>query len=131
MSVKLQSLDRRIRVRMVDQRMQVEVRLTGDGTIVENNTSLDPTKRKDVLKIQEELSQAAQKSVEELVERVQKQYKTDIFGIGESVHRQHPVQWKALRPKWKETFSELRVSVDVKIQCKDPGQSNSSLKSVL
>lgn len=129
-SLKLQSLRRRIHVKMVDKQIQIDVHLTGEGTIVENDANLDPTKREDLRIIQDELSQTTQKSIKQLIEKVQKQYKTDIFGFGESVHQQYPRQWKTLNKDWYKTFPELNVSVNVKLQCKDPGETNSAIKSM-
>jgi spore germination protein KC len=127
-SLKLQSIGRRIRVKMVNKQPQIDVLLTGKGTIVENNANLDPSKRKDLQIIQDELSQTTQKSLQQLIEKAQKQYKIDIFGFGERVHEQHPHQWKTLNRSWNETFPQIHVSVKVELQCKDPGQSNSSTR---
>jgi spore germination protein KC len=128
-SLKLQSLGQRIRVKKVNNQLQIDVRLTGKGTIVENNASLDPSKRKDLQIIQDELSQTTQKSIQQLIKKVQNQYKTDIFGFGERVHEQYPHEWKTtLNQNWNEIFPKLPISVKVDLQCKDPGQSNSSLK---
>lgn len=129
-SLKLQSLGRRIHVKMVDEQIQIDVLLTGEGTIVENNSNLDPTKLKDLYIIQDELSQTTRKSIQQLIEKVQKQYKTDIFGFGESVHQQHPYQWRTLKRDWNDTFPELHVSVKVELQCKNPGETSSSVKSM-
>jgi spore germination protein KC len=128
-SLKLQSLAQRIRVKMVDNQPQIDVRLTGEGTIVENNADLDPSKSKDLQIIQNELSQTAQKSIQQLINKAQKQYKTDIFGFGERVHEQYPHQWKnTLNQNWNKTFPQLPISVKVELLCKDPGQSNSSTR---
>jgi spore germination protein KC len=127
-SLKLQSLGRRIHVKMVDEQIQIDVHLTGKGTIVENNANLDPSKPKDLQIIQDELSQTTQKSIQQLIKKVQEKYKTDIFGFGESVHQQYPHQWKTLNQNWNETFPQLHVSVKVELQVKDPGQTNSSMK---
>jgi spore germination protein KC len=129
-SLKLRSLDRRIRVKMIDKQIQIDVHLTGEGTILENNTNLDPTKRKDLNIIQEELSQTTQKSIQKMIKKVQEQYKTDIFGFGESVHRKYPYQWKTLKRDWNDTFPELDISVKVELQSKDPGETTSSIKSI-
>lgn len=127
-SLKLQSLGQRIRVKMVEKKVHIDVRLTGSGTIVENNSNLDPTKLKDFRIIQDELSQKTQKSIQRLIEKVQKQYKTDIFGFGERVHQQYPNQWKILKRDWNDTFPELDVSVKVEFQSIDLGETNSSVK---
>jgi spore germination protein KC len=125
-TLKMQSLGQRIQVKMVNERIKMDVHLTGKGTIVENNTNLDPTNKKDLHIIQDELSQTTQKSIERLIEKVKKQYKIDIFGFGESVHRQYPNQWRTLKRNWNDTFTELQITVKVQLQIEDSGQSKSS-----
>jgi spore germination protein KC len=129
-SLNLQSLGQRIRVKMVDNQLQIDLRLIGKGVIIENNANLDPTKAKDLQIIQDALNQTAQKSIQQLIEKAQKQYKTDIFGFGEIVHQQYPNQWKTLNQNWNETFPQLHVSVQVELQSKDMGQNHSSIKSM-
>jgi spore germination protein KC len=126
-SLRLEKLGRRIRVKKVDERIQINVHLKGEGTIMENNTNLDPSKRKDLLLIQDELSHKTQKSVQLLVKKVQKKYKIDIFGFGESVHQQYPQKWKTLKKNWTKIFPTVDVSVKVDLQINDPGITNSSL----
>jgi spore germination protein KC len=128
--LKLLSLGRRVQVKMIDKQIKIDVLLTGEGTIVENNTNLDPTKRNDLQIIEDKLSETTQRSIQQLIEKVQKQHKTDIFGFGVHVHRQYPEQWKTLKRDWNATFPELKVSVKVELHCKDPGETNSSIKSI-
>lgn len=126
-SVRLEKLGRRIRVKKVDERIQFDVHLIGVGTILENNTNLDPSRRKDLLLIQDELSHKTQKYIQLLVKKVQKKYKMDIFGFGESVHQQYPQKWKTLKKNWPKTFPTVDVSVKLDLQINDPGLTNSSL----
>ncbi|WP_274649501.1 Ger(x)C family spore germination protein [Paenibacillus humicola] len=127
-TLNLKSLGSRIRAETVGDRIRIHVRLTGKGTVVENNTSLNPTKRADLRIIQDELGRVARESVQQMIEKVQKQYKTDIFGFGEHVHWQYPHRWKTLKRNWNKTFPKLDVSVDVKLYGKDPGETGSSVK---
>jgi spore germination protein KC len=75
------------------------------------------------------MSQTTQKSVQQLIAKAQKQYKIDFFGFGERVHEQLPYLWKkTLNQNWNNTFPQIPISVKVDLQCKDPGQDNSSVK---
>ncbi|MBW7455596.1 Ger(x)C family spore germination protein [Paenibacillus sepulcri] len=131
LSLRLQSLKRLIRVKITGQRIEIDVRLKGKGTVVENNSKLDPAKKEELRLIEDKFSQLAQKSTQQLIEKVQKQYKTDIFGFGESVHRQYPRQWKTIKREWNGTFPQVQVKVQVDIKCKDPGQTSSPIKSLI
>ncbi|MBO7743647.1 Ger(x)C family spore germination protein [Paenibacillus sp. MWE-103] len=128
-SVKMRTMKHQVRVKPSGSHIDVDVHLTGKGIIVENNSDLDPTKRTDLMTIQKTLSESTQTAIAEMVNKVQKQYKADIFAFGENFHRQQPVRWKTVMPKWKETFPRVHITVKVDIQCKDPGQTSSSLKN--
>jgi len=62
------------------------------------------------------------KRCEEVVKKVQKDYKTDIFGFGEAIHRQYPKLWKELKDNWDEEFSNLQVNYTVKSEIMRLGQ---------
>lgn len=126
-SLAVQSLKHRTQIKIVKHQPQINISLHGTGSIVENNSSLDPSKDDDLKTIQTKLSQEAEEKVRKLVEKAQHQYKIDIFGIGEQVHRQHPEIWKTLKPHWHETFPELPITVSVHLRYRDPGQTNSSM----
>jgi len=127
-SLKLDSLGRRIRAKIVGKHIHIDINLTGKGTIVENHTNLDPLKQRDLHIIQDELSKTTQTSIQQFIDRVQKQYKVDIFGFGESVHQQCPYQWKSLKHRWSSIFPTIDVSVKVKLRCQDIGQTNSAIR---
>ncbi|MGN7165993.1 Ger(x)C family spore germination protein [Paenibacillus cellulositrophicus] len=126
-SLAVQSPKHRTHIKMVKNKPQIYISLHGTGSIVENNSPLDPSKDDDLKIIQTRLSQEAEEKVRKLVDKAQHQYKIDIFGIGEQVHRQHPEVWKTLKPHWHETFPELPITVSVHLRYRDPGQTNSSL----
>jgi spore germination protein KC len=126
-SLTVQSLKHHTRVKIVKHQPQVFISLHGIGSIVENNSSLDPTKDDDLKTIQKKMSQQSVEKVRQLVAKAQHQYKIDIFGIGEHVHQKYPRQWKSLKPHWYETFPEIPITVSVHLEYRDPGQTNSSL----
>jgi spore germination protein KC len=129
-SLYLQSVNRQIRVKEINDQVQVEVQLTGKGTIIENNTSLDTTREQDLHIIQDELSQTAKRAVQGTIDKVQKQFKTDIFGFGKKVHEQYPAKWKSLKQEWNQTFPQLPVSVHVELKVTDPGQTTASFHGI-
>lgn len=127
-SLRLDSLGRRIRAKIVGKHIHIDINLTGKATIMENHTDLDPVKLKDLHTIQDELSKTTQTSIQQLIERVQKQYKVDTFGFGESVHQQCPYQWKSLKHHWSRIFPTIDISVKVRLQCQDVGNTNSAIR---
>lgn len=128
-TLRVGSLKSRIRVHLTDGGQPgIEVRLLGGGAVIENNSSLNPSKSSDRRIIETKLSDATRHSVEQLIDQVQHQYKTDVFGFGEHIHRRYPQRWKTLKKEWNQHFSELPVSVRVTLHAKNPGQTNSAMK---
>lgn len=105
----------------------MHIQLQGSGNIVENNSSLDPSKAQDLGAIQKKLSQEAEKDVIKLIQKAQKQYKVDILGLGELVHQKYPHEWKSLQKNWNDTFSKMTITAEVHLRYHDPGQTNASM----
>lgn len=131
-TLRLQKLSSRIRVGLTKEgEPSIEVSLRGDGNIIENNSSLDPSKSGDRRTVEQELASVTQQSVRQLIGKVQRQYKTDVFGFGERIHRRYPGRWKTLKKDWNRNFSELQVSIRVTLHAKSSGQTGSAMKRFL
>ena len=52
---------------------------------------------------------------------------TDIYGIGASVHRQYPKQWKTMENKWDQIYPKIRLSVDMETTLIGTGRISESL----
>ncbi|MGO4546687.1 Ger(x)C family spore germination protein [Paenibacillus sp. 2TAB23] len=127
-SVIFKFLHSRIKARMTGDKIRIHIELTGKGSIVENNTNLDPTKTADLRIIEEKLEMKLKHEIQELIVQAQTKYHIDIFGFGEKVHHQLPKQWKIHQDQWDRTFSGLQISVGLNVKCDDPGQTNKSIK---
>jgi len=70
---------------------------------------------------------ATEKEVERLVknvlEKIQKEYQTDVSGFGTRLRIEYPKIWNKLRKDWDQTFSEVPIQCEVKITIKDYGTS--------
>lgn len=49
-----------------------------------------------------------------VLQKAQQQYKVDVFGFGEAVHRSYPNDWKSIEPEWSKIFPEVQVDIQVK-----------------
>lgn len=127
LSVKLEDLSRNIRTKLDGDQIQAEIALAGKGIFIENNSDWEPIRTKDLALVQDALNEQAKQAVLDLAAKAQKQYRLDLFRIGNSLHKQHPIEWKALRPEWKHIFPKIDIAVSIRIECKDPGQTGSTM----
>ncbi|WP_274652968.1 Ger(x)C family spore germination protein [Paenibacillus humicola] len=98
-----------------------KVSLSGQGMIVENNTKLDLSLLKNVRKLEEALKKETEKQALQTIHHVQKQFKTDIFGFGDTVRRKHPYRWKTMKTRWQQIFPEAEMTVNADLKVKSVG----------
>lgn len=61
-------------------------------------------------------SEDIKKNVEALIVRAQKEFKSDIFGFGETVKDVNPNLWRDIADNWHDIFQGIDVDVDVNIK---------------
>ena len=127
-SLDLTKLGKQIRPSLRGNHIAFSVCLTGQGMIRENNTDLDLTQVKNIHIVESELDKEAQKQVQQMITKVQQEYKADIFGFGERIHRQYPYQWKVLKKRWETEFPKEEVTVKVHLTIKRVGLTGPSLQ---
>lgn len=130
MTMTIQFLKRDIRTKISGNRIHVQIRLTGKGSLVENNTDLDPTRSNDLKLIEAAFNKQIQTEALRIVKKLQDNEKLDIFGFGQHVHIQHPREWKHFKENWDSVFPTLSVSVVGNVHCYHPGQINSSINKL-
>lgn len=64
-------------------------------------------------RIQESAETAIREEIESSLQKTQKKWKTDIYGIGHAVERQYPAYWKANQDRWGELFGAMPIEVKV------------------
>ncbi|MCP3028796.1 Ger(x)C family spore germination protein [Halobacillus sp. A5] len=119
--LRVQDLKRKISPKVKDGKMHLHVQLDGKGSVQENNTNLDLSASKDVERLEKEAEKYYQKRVEDMIDKVQSEYQTDILDFGLTLFRKHPQEWKQVKQNWEEIFTETEVTVDVNIKIRDVG----------
>ncbi|MFB5192379.1 Ger(x)C family spore germination protein [Alicyclobacillus fastidiosus] len=126
-SLNLSKLGAHIQPSLQGNKIKFVVTLTGEGTIPENNTSLDLSQTKNLNLIQNAFDKQCQQQVQQVISKVQQEYKADILGFGEAFHRKYPEQWKSLKKNWGEEFPKSDVTVKVNLKIKRVGLTGPSL----
>lgn len=83
--------------------------------IAENSKLKDLSSDEAVEQFRKQAQDAMTQEIEELIEKVQAEYGSDIFGFGNTVKSNMPKAWKQVKNKWDEMFKTLDVQVDVNL----------------
>ncbi|MGG1554271.1 Ger(x)C family spore germination protein [Paenibacillus ferrarius] len=115
------NLSSTIKTNMKDGKPTIQISLKGVGTIRENLTEFDLSNSSKLALVESALNRYVKKLAEDTIRRVQENYSTDIFALGEKIHEQHPIEWKSLRQNWEEHFHGLDISVNAQVHLKRIG----------
>lgn len=110
------------------QDVSFHVSVYGLADVKENDSSLDLSKSENVQLLEKAYEQYEETEINNMVQRVQTQYGTDIFRFGEAVHRRYPVQWNKLKKNWSQEFPKAKVTVEVHIKIQRTGLTGAPLQ---
>jgi len=96
-----------------DEKAIVKVNVRLEGDIVESQCNLDFSKQKNIRKVDNQLKRELEKRANQLFDRLQKDFKQDLFGFGIDIRARYPKKWDA--KKWEKDFmkAEMRIDYDV------------------
>ena len=101
--------------------------LEGKGYIEENDSPLNLAKPANVEKVEARMNQYLEEKITKVVTKVQKEFKCDIFGFGDTIHRRHPYKWKKLASEWETIFPDIDLDITVKLNLTGTGLTGESL----
>jgi spore germination protein KC len=123
-SVEISRADSNNEVEITGNEIKIKVRIKVIGMLDEQTTSANLPDTSSIIDLVErETSQAIKSEVEHTLAKVQKEYKSDIFGFGQLVHRRYPREWKNIQERWDEVFPQAAIEVEVQAKVMKTGKS--------
>lgn len=106
----------------------IEVNIQSDANIGEFNCSMDLLNPNVITELENLLAKQKAQEIDEVIKKVQTEYKTDIFGFGEQIYRFQPKVWNDMNENWGEHFANLKVHVKVTINITQIGSIKNSIQ---
>ncbi|AIQ54029.1 hypothetical protein R70331_22500 [Paenibacillus sp. FSL R7-0331] len=122
-SVKSSESSVHVRTKIIDDQPEAEVTFHAVVKVVSNNTRLNLIDDKIRKTVEQQFSNKLKLRIEGLLKLVQKEMKSDIFGLGEEIHIEHPAFWKRTKNSWSENFPEMTVNIKVDFQIEQLGKT--------
>lgn len=126
-SVKLTQMKRRIRSTVDGEKVRFDVYLRAKGVIEENNGPLDLSVLTNLRKVENHIRDEIKDQTQQMLNKVQQTYGSDIFGFGEQLHKKDKQAWKKLSASWDETFKNAEIAVHVTFNVTRIGMTGPSL----
>lgn len=94
-------------------RLYMEISVTTETTLDEQETTVDFTNSKMINKLEQLANNTIKNRIELALNKIQKNYKSDVFGFGEKIHKRYPYIWKKIKNNWKDLYPHLPVEIKV------------------
>jgi len=83
--------------------------------LAESTNDINVLKQDQIEALQEEAGRRLELEITSLIQRVQAEIKTDIFGLGHILHQRNLSLWRQYENQWDQTFETLPISVECKV----------------
>jgi spore germination protein KC len=111
-----------------DKEIKVDLNIASTAAIDEIEGTRNFMDEKGLEKLEESAEKKLKDEIEALVEKIQTEYDTDIFGFGTKLREDRPREWKRVSSNWEEIFKDLKVNVMVKIHIRNSAMLSKPLK---
>lgn len=92
-------------------RIDIDIRI--EANIDEVGCNIDLTKNKTIAELKKAGEAKVKRLILDSVHFVQREYKVDIFGFGQTIRRSNPKAWEKMKKDWDRYFVNLEVHVKV------------------
>ncbi|MFJ8236168.1 Ger(x)C family spore germination protein [Ureibacillus sp. NPDC094379] len=105
---------------------EVNININAEGTVGAVECKINLTDLGTIEELEKKFEQDVKDNIYKTLDTLQKQYKADIFGFGDAIHRSNPKEWNKLKENWDEEFSNLTTNVEVDMKILRTGTTNNS-----
>ncbi|CAM4507591.1 Ger(x)C family spore germination protein [Paenibacillus macerans] len=125
-TVSLNETNSKIRTRLKNSQIVADIYIQAKGLLVENtsNVNLESTM---MGKLEKQCNDFVAERVREVANKVLKEYRSDIFGIGNSFHNAYPAEWAKVHNRWNDVLPEVEVRVHSHVHLENTGELINSL----
>ncbi|MDA8233330.1 MAG: Ger(x)C family spore germination protein [Clostridia bacterium] len=109
-------------------KLKVKIEIEAEGDLGEHEGKLPIARPQDLEVINKEAAREIKRMARQTLTKVQKEYKADILGIGDKIHKKYPKTWAAIEDRWLELYPDVEVEIKVKAHVRRTGMIGESLK---
>lgn len=118
----------RVKPEVIDGKLNIKVALAIDVNVGEIMGSDDVISEKGRAALKNAAENQIKKNLNDLIEKAQKEYKTDFIGFGEKVSHLMPKVWKSIEKQWDDVFSDMETSVNVYVRIRGSAITREPIK---
>lgn len=111
-------------LKVIDGRLHLFIDVEFRGLLAEETQGIDISKPGMIREMEKACGEKVKSHIANVMNKAQKEFGIDTFGIGELVHRKYPKLWKEIKDNWSQVFVDLDYTINVKVHINDTGFTN-------
>ncbi|WP_345240843.1 Ger(x)C family spore germination protein [Pontibacillus salipaludis] len=108
-------------VTIKDGEPQFNINVAVEGNIADVECNIDLMKMETIKRLEKHFSEQLTNLFNDTVSDVQGDFQSDIFGLGDLIHRTKPKYWRTIKEGWEEQFPEVAVTVEATVKINRTG----------
>lgn len=114
-------------IKLEEDKLHLYINVILRGDIAESTQPIDLKDRHVIETVEKACEEKVKEMVTMTLNKAQKEFEIDSFGLGELVHRRYPKLWKDIEKDWMEIFKDLPYTINVDVSIADTGFTNTSV----
>lgn len=124
----LRSKTKQKAIMMPDNKPKIKVTIESVTKVGESNCQMDLSNPAIITELERLTEEKIHQDLADVIEKVQTEFKTDVFGFGETIYRSYPKVWSEMSNNWDEHFANLAVEINVSVTNIQLGSTNNALQ---
>jgi spore germination protein KC len=96
---------------VLDGKLSVSLKINVRALLAESGDMVDAGDKEIIKRLQDAAGEMVRQKVMDVIQKVQREFQTDIFGFGQMIYKKNPALWKQVSGDWDAWFSQLDVQV--------------------
>ncbi|WP_216827727.1 Ger(x)C family spore germination protein [Alkalihalobacterium elongatum] len=119
--IRVKNSSTKIKTSYTDNKPKITVDILLEAVLQSSQCADDLTSIETYRKYQEFIDNYIEEEIKGTVQKVQQTYGIDIFGFGNTFHRQHPRKFKEIKANWDDEFTKAEIDVVTSVYIRRAG----------
>jgi spore germination protein KC len=128
LAIEIHKIHRNKEVELVDGKIKLKVNLMITGKVGEITGVADLANPATLALLEQASAESIKAEVKHTLTKLQREYRSDIFGFGQVMHRKYPREWKDMQDNWDEFFAAAETEVTVQVSLTQTGKNHHTIK---
>lgn len=119
-SVRIPNVETKITTDLANNEATIKMNLS--AVILENTYPIDLTNTDNLTIMSDHIKNEFEKQMQDFVDKVQSELKSDIFGIGGQAYYHENKVWKELQGYWEDLFPDVNINLEIEVKIDSVGE---------